>query len=243
MILNKKPLTDLPDLNIKQKRSKKTYNSLIKAGFGLLKKREWDSITVAELSRSTGYSVGAFYARFRSKEELLVALVSHHRKTRKAALEHFFASHNNDDFIDELIKDIVRYHNGFFITTELLAKNVIILKGSTLSENNLNGPLTIPYLKIQVASWGLTYSDDDLLIYDSSLRSILFYEDSIISTLPDPDDVITLTDGTTDTFINILDTKLFIDFETDTFYGLKRLVSKGRFRILILIICVICLRI
>ena len=76
----------------------------------MLKKREWDSITVAELSRSAGYSVGAFYARFRSKEELLVALVSHHRKARKAALEHFFASHNNDDFIDELIKDIVHYH-------------------------------------------------------------------------------------------------------------------------------------
>ena len=110
MILNKKPLTDLPDLNIKQKRSKKTYNSLIKAGFRLLKKREWDSITVAELSRSAGYSVGAFYARFRSKEELLDALAAHHRKARKTALEHLFSSHNNDDFIDELIEDIVHYH-------------------------------------------------------------------------------------------------------------------------------------
>ena len=76
----------------------------------MLKKREWDSITVAELSRLAGYSVGAFYTRFRSKEDLLDALVAHHRKDRKAALEHFFSSHNNDDFIDELIKDIVHYH-------------------------------------------------------------------------------------------------------------------------------------
>ena len=104
-------MTDSHGLSIMQKRSKKTYDALIKTGFRLLKKREWDSITVAELSRSAGYSVGAFYARFRSKEELLNALVAHHRKARKADLEHFFSSHNNDDdFIDQLIKDIVLYH-------------------------------------------------------------------------------------------------------------------------------------
>ena len=105
-----KIITDTPGLNTMQKRSKKTYDALIKTGFRLLKKREWDSITVAELSRSAGYSVGAFYARFRSKEELLDALAAHHRKARNAALEHFFSSHDNDDFIDELIKDIVHYH-------------------------------------------------------------------------------------------------------------------------------------
>ena len=69
MKLNNKPLTDSPGLNIKQKRSKKTYDALIKSGFRLLKKREWASITIAELSRAAGYSVGAFYTRFRSKDE------------------------------------------------------------------------------------------------------------------------------------------------------------------------------
>ena len=105
-----KMTTDSPGLNIKQKRSKKTYDALIKTGFRLLKKREWDSISVEELSRSAGYSVGAFYARFRSKDELLDALAAHHRKSRKADLERFFSSHNNDDFIDELINDVVHYH-------------------------------------------------------------------------------------------------------------------------------------
>ena len=104
-----KTITDSPKPTIKQKRSKKTYDALIKTGFRLLKKREWDSITVAELSQSAGYSVGAFYARFRSKDEMLDALAAHHRKARNAALKHFFSSNNNDDFIDELIKDIVHY--------------------------------------------------------------------------------------------------------------------------------------
>ena len=90
MKLKNKNTTDLRGLDIKQSRSKKTYDALIKTGFRLLKKRDFDSITVAELSKSAGYSVGAFYARFRSKEELLGALAAHHRKARKAALEHFF---------------------------------------------------------------------------------------------------------------------------------------------------------
>ena len=105
-----------------QKRGKKTYDALIKTGFRLLKRREWNSITVAELSRAAGYSVGAFYARFRSKDELFDALVANHRKARKAALEHFFSSRNNDDFIAELIKDIVDYHwsnRNFWRTAQL----------------------------------------------------------------------------------------------------------------------------
>ena len=110
MEIKNKRSKELPGLNIKQSRSKKTYDALIKTGFQLLKKRDFDSITVAELSQSAGYSVGAFYARFRSKEALLDALAAHHRKARKAALEHFFSSHNNDDFIDELIRDIIHYH-------------------------------------------------------------------------------------------------------------------------------------
>ncbi|MBN2419518.1 MAG: TetR/AcrR family transcriptional regulator [Deltaproteobacteria bacterium] len=110
MKLINKVVTDPPGLNIKQKRSKKTYEALIKAGFRLLKKREWDLITVAELAGAAGYSVGAFYARFKSKDELLDALAAHHRKVRNAALEHLFSFRNNDNFIDELIKDIVHYH-------------------------------------------------------------------------------------------------------------------------------------
>ncbi|MFC1841153.1 TetR/AcrR family transcriptional regulator, partial [Thermodesulfobacteriota bacterium] len=69
-----------------QKRSKKTYDAMIKTGFKLLRKRPWDSITIAELSRTAGYSVGAFYARFKSKDEFFDALAAHHRKARKAAL-------------------------------------------------------------------------------------------------------------------------------------------------------------
>ena len=109
MKIKNKHSTALPGLSIKQNRSKKTYDALIKKCFQLLKKRDFDSITVAELSQSAGYSVGAFYARFRSKDEFFDAMVTHHLVDRKAFVDHLFSTLHNDDLIDELIKDMVHY--------------------------------------------------------------------------------------------------------------------------------------
>jgi len=101
--------TDSPGLNIMQKRSKKTYDAMIKAGFKLLRKHSWDSITIAELSKTAGYSVGAFYARFKSKDEFFDALIANQSQTRKAAYEHLFSKFRNGDLLNELIKDLVQY--------------------------------------------------------------------------------------------------------------------------------------
>jgi AcrR family transcriptional regulator len=109
MELKNKHSTELPGLSIKQNRSKKTYDALITTGFQLLKKREFNLITVAELSQSAGYSVGAFYARFRSKDEFFDAMVAHHLVDRKAFVDHLFSTFQNKDLIDELIEDMVHY--------------------------------------------------------------------------------------------------------------------------------------
>ncbi len=101
--------TDLPGLSIKQDRSKKTYDALIKTCFRLLKKQEYDSITVADLAKSAGYSVGAFYARFRSKDEFFDAMINYHFKDRAKTLEYIFSTFHNDNLIDKLIEDIVHY--------------------------------------------------------------------------------------------------------------------------------------
>jgi AcrR family transcriptional regulator len=110
MILKNLHSAGLPGLSIKQKRSIKTYKSLITTGFKLLKRQEFDSITVAELSKSAGYSVGAFYTRFKSKDEFFDALVVHHLKSRIASQENILTTFKGDNFIDVLIKDIVQYY-------------------------------------------------------------------------------------------------------------------------------------
>lgn len=100
----------LPGLRIKQKRSQRTYEALIRTGFTMLEDREFDTITIAELAQTAGYSVGAFYARFHSKDEFFEALIAHHLEARTRAREQLLATVPNERLIDELVKDLVDYY-------------------------------------------------------------------------------------------------------------------------------------
>jgi AcrR family transcriptional regulator len=95
---------------IKQKRSQKTYDALIATAFKLLEQREFDEISIAELAQKAGYSVGAFYARFRSKDELFDALVAQHMDDRTKARERIFAAAADPVLIAELIEELVGYY-------------------------------------------------------------------------------------------------------------------------------------
>lgn len=95
---------------IKQKRSQKTYDALIATAFKLLEQREFDEISIAELAQKAGYSVGAFYARFHSKDELFDALVAQHMDDRTKARERIFAAASDAALIGELIEELVGYY-------------------------------------------------------------------------------------------------------------------------------------
>ena len=94
------------------------------------------------------------------------------------------------------------------------AGTAIVLKGSSLMEDTINGLLTIPYMEIQVSCWGIAYSGDDLLVYEPSMRTCSMYEDSLVSNLPDPAGIITLSDGRTGTLEEILEEELFVIIDT-----------------------------
>src|SRR5690606_8138411 len=71
---------------IKQQRGHQTYRALLEAGFRLLQSKDLNKISIAELSTSAGYSIGAFYARFHSKDEFFDALVAWHLEQRSQTL-------------------------------------------------------------------------------------------------------------------------------------------------------------
>lgn len=58
----------------RQKRSQQTLDRLLDAAESMLETRPFESISVAELVRAAGTSVGAFYTRFRDKAGMLSAL-------------------------------------------------------------------------------------------------------------------------------------------------------------------------
>lgn len=57
-----------------QARSRRTMDRMVRAAEDLLEERPFDAVSVAEIVRRAGTSVGAFYARFSSKVDLLAAI-------------------------------------------------------------------------------------------------------------------------------------------------------------------------
>lgn len=97
-------------LAIKQERGQLTYDKLIATGFKMLELHDLQDISIAELTREAGYSVGAFYSRFRSKDEFFDALVARHLETRTETQIRLFATLPIDTLLKELITNVVSYY-------------------------------------------------------------------------------------------------------------------------------------
>jgi AcrR family transcriptional regulator len=95
---------------IRQKRGQITYDALIETCFDLLRQKEFDQISIGELAQKAGYSVGAFYARFRSKDELFDAMVQQHVQNRRKARQRQFATTSDSALLHELLDETVRYY-------------------------------------------------------------------------------------------------------------------------------------
>jgi AcrR family transcriptional regulator len=100
------------ELRIRQKRGQVTYDALIDTAFAMLGEREFDDISVAELAQKAGYSVGAFYARFRSKDELFEAMVQRHVQNRRDVRQRQFARTDDGALLRELLDETVHYYWG-----------------------------------------------------------------------------------------------------------------------------------
>ena len=58
-----------------QQRSRDKQKGLLAAGLYLTENRDWDTVTIAEIAAQSGFSVGSFYTRFRSKQSYLDVLI------------------------------------------------------------------------------------------------------------------------------------------------------------------------
>jgi len=92
----------------KQRRSQITYNALIETGFRLMETRDFDSISIAEIAKEAGYSVGAFYARFENKEEFFRAMVQRHNGERRKGMDRFFKGTKADALVAKYVQMTVK---------------------------------------------------------------------------------------------------------------------------------------
>ena len=83
-------------LPTKQTRSRKTRDALIAAAWRLLEDQPWQVISISEIVKAAGCSVGAFYSRFADKEALLESLAAGWLEKRWAERAAGFASLSAD---------------------------------------------------------------------------------------------------------------------------------------------------
>src|SRR6185312_16157584 len=90
-------------LPVKQQRGRATRDRLLIAGQRLIGERDIDAISVAEITRAAGCSVGAFYLRFRDKEAFLHALIAQYIVQGRAATLALFDTFDDDRLIGALV--------------------------------------------------------------------------------------------------------------------------------------------
>ncbi|MES2605813.1 MAG: TetR/AcrR family transcriptional regulator [Pseudomonadota bacterium] len=94
----------------KQGRSKVTHDALIESGFSLVDQKDIEAISISELARHAGYSVGAFYAQFRSKDEFFDALILSHLQKRTETQRKLVTTQPIREMVENLVANVVRYY-------------------------------------------------------------------------------------------------------------------------------------
>jgi AcrR family transcriptional regulator len=96
-------------LPAKQNRSRKTRDALLAAGWKLLAKTSWDSLSVNDIVAEADSSVGSFYSRFADKDSYFDSLALQWLERRRAESQLLYARLSSaDDYVDALIMDVYR---------------------------------------------------------------------------------------------------------------------------------------
>jgi hypothetical protein len=101
------------------------------------------------------------------------------------------------------------------------ARTVMIIKGSTLIDGNLDGLVTLPEglvltrMEIEVPSWASNYGPEDLILYDPFTGACSLYEEALLSNLPDPDEILISWDGERGTLAEFLEGAPYVVYDTD----------------------------
>lgn len=114
-------------LPTKQDRSRKTRDTLMAATWKLLQSHPWQAISINDIVKAAGSSVGAFYSRFTDKEALLEAMGAEWLEARWVHRAEGFASlQPEEDFAAYAILSsyhhLLRYQNFW---------RAVLVKGAT----------------------------------------------------------------------------------------------------------------
>lgn len=101
-----------------QARSRRTMDRMVRAAEELLEERPLNAVSVSEIVRRAGTSVGAFYARFSSKSDLLAAIYARRfgaeatRRSREYLAQFAKREMSLEERTREVVRNMVAYFQG-----------------------------------------------------------------------------------------------------------------------------------
>jgi AcrR family transcriptional regulator len=107
--LNVNPPTGSALPAIQQKRSRITAERFAEAALDLLQSSTFDELSVADLARRAGRSVGAFYQRFGSKDDFLASLLTTYMAAGEHNTERLLAEGRDERVLETVLTDTYGY--------------------------------------------------------------------------------------------------------------------------------------
>ena len=90
---------------VQQKRSQITAEKFVEAALDLLRTSTFDELSVADLARRAGRSVGAFYQRFGSKDDFLASLLTTFLAAAERSTERLLAEGRDESVLETVLTD------------------------------------------------------------------------------------------------------------------------------------------
>jgi len=100
------------------------HEQIVKEASRLFRERGFEKVSVGEVMRAAGLTHGAFYAHFRSKEELQAAAVAYGLKVSLGRLERSNGKNSNESYADRYLSRGHRDNPGDGCTMAALAEEV-----------------------------------------------------------------------------------------------------------------------
>jgi AcrR family transcriptional regulator len=109
--MNHEPPDSAPrfSLPVKQGRSQKTRDRLLAAGFKLLRRKDFDQLSVADIARAADCAVGSFYQRFFDKDQYFNALAEMRRMQSRSQLDSWYADVTLNSIVARAIERDLRF--------------------------------------------------------------------------------------------------------------------------------------
>lgn len=99
-------------LTSRQAQAIKTRNKIYNIAFDLMKKKGFGNITIEDISKKAGVSVGAFYHYFKSKNDILFEIYHRADEYFQENVENKLTSENSLDQMEEFLQHYAKYANS-----------------------------------------------------------------------------------------------------------------------------------